>query len=294
MDDSMKTYRASLKKKLKSMKSNNPKDFWKLINSGKKNRNKTDITMDTLLDFFKDLNSSNNNDNYHDDNDTDLDINNDLDNENVDEIINGPITIDEIEKAIKRLENNKAASDDDIINEYIKHSSHKMILLYVKLFNAIFNSGQLPEAWLKGNILPIYKNKGSSADPKNYRPITIVSCLGKLFTSVLNERLQMFSERFSLICENQAGFRKDYSTIDNIFLLHTLISLSNLYKKKMYCIFIDFEKAFDKVWRTGLWNKMLQSHINGKMYNVIFNMYQGIKSRISFNGILVISPAIMV
>ena len=78
-----------------------------------------------------------------------------------------------------------------------------MILLYVKLFNAIFNSGQLPEAWLKGTILPIlpiYKNKGSSANPKNYRPITIVSCFCKRFTSVLNERLQMFSERFSLIC----------------------------------------------------------------------------------------------
>ena len=159
MDDSMKTYRISLKKKLKSMRSNNPKDFWKLINSGKKTRNKTDISMDTLLDFFKDLNSSNNNDNYHDDNDTDLDINNDLDDDNVNEIINGPITIDEIEKAIKRLKNNKASSDDDIINEYIKHSSQKMILLYVKLFNAIFNSGQLPEAWLKGTILPIYKKQ---------------------------------------------------------------------------------------------------------------------------------------
>ena len=101
MDDSMKTYITLLKKKLKSMRSNNPKDFWKLINLGKKNKNKTDISMDTLLDFFKDLNSSNNNDNYHDDNDTDLDINNDLDDENVNKIINGPITIDEIEKAIK-------------------------------------------------------------------------------------------------------------------------------------------------------------------------------------------------
>ena len=145
--------------------------------------------------------------------------------------------------------------------------------------------GRLPEAWLKGTILPIYKNKGPSSDPKNYRPITIVSCFGKLFTSVLNERLQTFSEQYSLICENQAGFRKDYSTIDNIFLLHTLISLSNLFKKKMYCIFIDFEKAFDKVWRTGLWNKTLQSQINGKMYDVIFNMYQGIKSRISLDGV---------
>ena len=118
MDDSMKTYRISLKKKLKSM-SNNPKDFWKLINSGKKTRNKTNISMGTLLDFFKDLNSSKNNDSYHDDNDTDLDINNDLDDENVNEIINGPITTDEIEKAIKRLKNNKALSDDDIIMQAI-------------------------------------------------------------------------------------------------------------------------------------------------------------------------------
>ena len=53
----------------------------------------------------------------------------------------------------------------------------------------------------------------------------------------------------------------------------------------MYCIFIDFEKAFDRVWRTGLWNKMLKSQINGKMYDIIFNMYQGIKSRISFDGV---------
>ena len=92
-----------------------------------------------------------------------------------------------------------------------------MILLYVKVFNAIFNCGKLPEAWLKGTILPIYKNKGSSSDPKNYRPITIVSCFGKLFTSILNERLQSFSAQYSLICENQAGFRKNYSTLDNIF-----------------------------------------------------------------------------
>ena len=67
-------------------------------------------------------------------------------------------------------------------------------------------------------------------------------------------------------------------------MLHALNSLSNLAKKKMYCIFIDFEKAFDKVWRNGLWSKMLQNHINGKMYTIIFNMYQGIKSKISFSG----------
>ena len=200
------------------------------------------------------------------------------------EIINSRITAEEVEKAIKHLKNNKASAEDEIINEYIKHSSSKMIDLYTKLFNAIFNSGQLPEAWLSGTIIPIYKNKGSSMDPKNYRPITIVSCFAKLFTSILNERLQRFSDEINLIQENQAGFRKGYSTIDNIFVLHALISLTNLSKKKLYCIFIDFEKAFDKVWRNGLWGKMLHNNISGKMYTVIYNMYQGIKSKIYYNG----------
>ena len=54
-------------------------------------------------------------------------------------------------------------------------------------------------------------------------------------------------------------------------------------KKKLYCAFIDFAKAFDAVWRNGLWNKLLINQINGKMYNVIFNMYQNIKSRIQYN-----------
>ena len=54
-------------------------------------------------------------------------------------------------------------------------------------------------------------------------------------------------------------------------------------KKKIYCAFIDFAKAFDIVWRNGLWKKILIIQINGKMYNVIFNMYQNIKSRIQYN-----------
>ena len=55
-------------------------------------------------------------------------------------------------------------------------------------------------------------------------------------------------------------------------------------KKKLFCIFIDFEKAFDKVWREGLWHKLILNNIKGKVYNIIYNMYQGIKSRVSFEG----------
>jgi len=69
-----------------------------------------------------------------------------------------------------------------------------------------------------GNINPVYKNKESKVDPINVRPITIISSHGKLITSILNTRLNDFSDDFCLICENQGGFRKGYSTTDNLFI----------------------------------------------------------------------------
>jgi hypothetical protein len=65
-------------------------------------------------------------------------------------------------------------------------TSNQFINIYEKLFNIIFDNGFVPHIWLIGTIKPIYKNKGDIYEPKNYRPITIVSCLGKLFTSILN------------------------------------------------------------------------------------------------------------
>ena len=116
------------------------------------------------------------------------------------------------------------------------------------------------------------------------RPITILSCFGKLFTSVLNIRLQIFLEEYNILEENQAGFRAGYSTTDHIFVLHSLIELLKTKKMKLYCSFIDFSKAFDSVWRIGLWQKLIGNNINGKLFRIIHNMYQNIKSCVSFSG----------
>ena len=72
---------------------------------------------------------------------------------------------------------------------------------------------------------PIYKLKGDPLNPENYRPITILSCFGQLFTSILNLRLQQFLESNNIMEENQACFRAGYSTIDHIFVLHALTEL---------------------------------------------------------------------
>jgi hypothetical protein len=142
------------------------------------------------------------------------------------------ITIDEIKSAIKNLKNNKASGEDLIANEYLKHSFEVMSDIYVKLFNLIFDKGLIPEQWLYGDSILIFKNKGDKCDPKNYRPITIVSCFGKLFTSVLNNRLNKLSDQYHVILENQGGFRKGYSTNENLFILHILIHIIKRKRKR--------------------------------------------------------------
>ena len=78
--------------------------------------------------------------------------------------------------------------------------------LYNSFFNLILETGILPDTWLEGMIKPIYKHKGDSSQPENYRPITILSCFGKLFTAVLNLRLNVFLNTYDVLNENQAGF----------------------------------------------------------------------------------------
>ena len=155
---------------------------------------------------------------------------------------------------------------------------------YLKFFNIILESGHIPSKWSEGIIIPIYKNKGESKDPKNYRPITLLSCTSKLFTSILNARLNTFLEENDILNENQAGFRKDYATTDHIFTLKSIIEILRHLKRKIFCIFVDFSSAFDSVWRVGLWKKLLNQGIQGKFFRLIKNMYTNIKSCISHNG----------
>ena len=143
-----------------------------------------------------------------------------------------------------------------------------MLPIYVSYFNLIFDTGIIPDTWLEGIIRPIYKKNGDPLKPENYRPITILSCFGKLFTAVLNQRLYNYLTSYEILKENQAGFRAGYSSFDHIFSLYALIELLKAKNKKLYCCFIDFRKAFDSVWRIGLWMKMLGNGINGKIFNL--------------------------
>ena len=100
-----------------------------------------------------------------------------------------------------------------------------MIKIISKFFNIVFKTAFIPENWNVACIIPIYKNQGSRKDANNYRGISLLSCVGKLFTSILNIRLTYYLESYDALGMEQAGFRAKHSTVDHIFNLRTLVNL---------------------------------------------------------------------
>ena len=99
------------------------------------------------------------------------------------EELDSPITTDEIDKAVHRLKRNKSCGCDFLLNEYFIESLDILSPHLLKIFNAILNSGHFPPEWSKGLIVPVFK-KNDHDDVRNYRGITLVSCMSKLLTSI--------------------------------------------------------------------------------------------------------------
>ena len=263
--------------KIRKLKHADPRKYWKILND-KKEDTESPASIEDFYQYFKQINENNN-----PEEETADQINN-IVYSDVNEEINNPITEQEILKAVKSLKFNKAPGCDEIVNEQIKNSLSVMMPIYKMLFNIVFETGIIPELWTIGIVKPIYKNKGDPKLPENYRPISLLSCMGKLFTCIINNRLTTFADKTNLIHETQAGFRKGFSTVDNIFILKCLIDLVQSSKKKLYCCFVDFKQAFDSVWRVGLWQKLRKENINGKCFEVIKHLYDNIKSKVVTSG----------
>ena len=162
-----------------------------------------------------------------------------------------------------------------ITNEWIKCTIDLTKNCITNLFNAALTTGVHP--WKFSITCPILKN-GDPYDPTNYRPISLSSCLGKLFNTILHNRLKSYCEDYNLITKEQGGFRKNFRTSDNIFILHSLIQkYGTNKKKKLFICFIDFKQAFDSIDRQKLLYKLASLEIRGKFFQIIKNLYKDAK-----------------
>ena len=271
-------YFDSLNNKIRHLKKNNSKEYWLLLqNSIESKRVASKITLQTFLEHFKKLNEAkekeSNPDSFPEEKQNDQN-----------EILNEDFTLKEIQTIISKLKNGKTPGLDFLKNEFLKVLPEELLNFVCKFFNFILHSGLIPDIWCKGLIMPLYKNKGDKKDPDNYRGITLLSCLGKLFTACISDRISKYMDIQYKLGPEQAGFREGFSTTDHIFTLYSIIEYYTSKRGRVYCAFVDYSKAFDLIERSSLWMKLLENNINGKILNVIKSMYMNAKSCVKSNG----------
>ena len=259
---------------------NSPKEFWnhiKMLNKKGKASNSNNIPSDIWVDHFSSLNKK---DPANDPQTQDYcrDIENRVnailsqDSSTHCHIIDRSFTMDEVKWGLRQLKKGKASGTDGVSNDILICCRDIIAPLIVTIFNRLLQTQHFPNQWSISVMVPIHKN-GELDDPNNYRGISLNCCLSKLFTFLLNVRLTQYCEENKVIHENQIGFRKGFRTSDHVLTLKTLIDQAFQSKNKLYVCFVDFKKAYDTVWRNGLYLKLLNSGVSSKFVNLIKDMY---------------------
>ena len=163
---------------------------------------------------------------------------------------------------IGRLADNKAAGTDGLGLSFIKK------LMGVIELPESLRSGLVPVQWKEANVTAIFKKKGLRCEPGNYRPVSLTSQIGKIFERIIRDHLIKFLEDNDLLKDSQHGFRSKKSCLTN--LLEFLDLVSNYVDQgiPVDVIYLDFQKAFDKVSHTKLIVKMKRYGVSGEIYEV--------------------------
>ena len=196
------------------------------------------------------------------------------------EKLNSEVTEEEVKINIKKAKNGKTHGVDGILNEAIKAAESANLKILVRLYNILFNYSIFPTSWCVSIIVSIFKS-GPKSVPGNYRGISLLSNLSKVFTGILNCRIVCWSEAKNIIAECQAGFRQGRSTIDQIFILKTIVDKYLFHKKGcFYCMFVDFSKAFDTVNRDYLIYTLIKQGMHGKMIKLVREIYSKVQATV--------------
>ena len=186
------------------------------------------------------------------------------------EIYNKDFNLDELVEAIQ-LSHDSATGPDEIHYQMLKHLPDTSLETLLNIFNYIWTTGKFPEDWTLATIIPIPKPGKDPAEPNNYRPIALTSCLCKTLERMINKRLTWFLESNNHISRFQSGFRSDRSTTDNLVRLETFIRDAFIKKEHVVAVFFDLEKAYDTTWRYGILKDIHKLGLRGRLPTFIEN-----------------------
>lgn len=194
------------------------------------------------------------------------------------------ISESEISQILKNLKTKKSPGPDKIPNIALRTlmKSKTSLKLLHKLFNTCIKFSYFPQNWKFAKICAIPKKAQSSADPKCYRPISLISCLGKVFEATILNKLSDHENDHNIFIKQQFGFRRKHSTVQQILRITENASLGFNNNQSTGLALLDLEKAFDSVWHDGLVYKLIKFQYPDALISLIISYLKDRKAFVEF------------
>ena len=193
-------------------------------------------------------------------------------------------SLDEIKFFISCLKNSKAPGIDQINNILLKNLPLSALNYLLRIYNFCISNSYFPNAFKLAKVIPIPKSGKDERLPSNYRPISLLSSLGKLLEKIVYHRLHYFVEENNLIHRHQFGFRSGHSTIHQIKRVVNIIKSNRNRRYSTGILFLDIEKAFDSIWHQGLIFKLHKMNIPTYLTKLIKNFLNDRKFVVDVDG----------
>lgn len=191
-----------------------------------------------------------------------------------------PPSAAEVEAAIKSLRNT-APGLNGVQAQLLKAGGAAAVQWVHRCISAAWNTGAAPQAWKRAALVPIYK-KGDKLAADNYRGVTLLDVVGKVYVTVVHSRIR--AHLCSQLLQSQCGFVPGKGTGEAMFRLRRLVELARDYATPLHAAFVDFRKAFDSVNRATLWRLLRARGVSHKLVELVEDLYSGCEARVSVGG----------
>lgn len=180
------------------------------------------------------------------------------------------------------MKNGRAGGEDDIVIELIKLSNTESLIKEIQqLIASVWSSESMPEDWQSCILFPIHK-KGDKRDCKNYRGISLLNVIYKIFSNALYKRMEPIAEE--IIGDYQCGFRRNRSTMDQYFTLSQIFEKFYEYSREVHCLIVDFKQAFDSIIRQKIAPTLMNLEIPQKLARLVAMTLRNTSARVLVQG----------